>query len=133
VPQVGVTHDPKGQATALVVGSDNKVAVHTLQLRGTSGNQWVVEGGLEDGNRVIVAGVQKVQPGAVVKAVESKTATAAAASPGAIAATPAAAASPAPIAASPAVAASPAPTAANTAAVTGVAQAPSDATVSKTK
>jgi membrane fusion protein (multidrug efflux system) len=133
VPQVGVTHDPKGQATALVVGSDNKVAVHTLQLRGTSGNQWIVEGGLEDGNRVIVAGVQKVQPGAVVKAVESKTATAAAASPGAIAATPAAAASPAPIAASPAAAASPAPTAANAAAVTGVAQAPSDATVSKTK
>jgi len=24
VPQVGVTHDPKGQATALVVGADNK-------------------------------------------------------------------------------------------------------------
>ena len=33
VPQVGVTHDPKGQATALVVGPDNKVAVHPLQLR----------------------------------------------------------------------------------------------------
>ena len=35
VPQVGVTHDPKGQATALVVGADDKVAVRTLQLRGT--------------------------------------------------------------------------------------------------
>src|SRR5258707_11890599 len=34
VPQVGVTHDPKGQATALVVGPDDKVPVHTLQLRG---------------------------------------------------------------------------------------------------
>ena len=34
VPQVGVTHDPKGQATALVVGADNKVAVRTLQLDG---------------------------------------------------------------------------------------------------
>jgi membrane fusion protein, multidrug efflux system len=69
VPQVGVTHDPKGQATALVVGTDDKVAVHTLQLRGTSGDQWIVEGGLEEGDRVIVSGVQKVQPGAVVKAV----------------------------------------------------------------
>ena len=78
VPQVGVTHDPKGQATALVVGADNKVALRTLQLRGTSGDQWIVEGGLEDGDRVIVAGVQKVQPGAVVQAVESQTATAAA-------------------------------------------------------
>ena len=29
VPQVGVTHDPRGQATALVVGADNKVVVRT--------------------------------------------------------------------------------------------------------
>jgi membrane fusion protein (multidrug efflux system) len=78
VPQVGVTHDPKGQATALVVGPDNKVTVRPLKLRGTSGNQWIVEGGLEDGERVIVAGVQKVQPGAVVQAVESQLAIAAA-------------------------------------------------------
>jgi len=78
VPQVGVTHDPKGQATALVVGPDNKVAVRPLQLRGTNGTQWIVEGGLNDGDRVIVAGVQKVQPGMVVQAVESQAATAAA-------------------------------------------------------
>src|SRR6267154_246637 len=79
VPQVGVTHDPAGQATALVVGSDNKVAVHTLQLRGTSGNQWIVEHGLDDGDRVIVAGLQKAQPGALVQAVEAQPADAAAA------------------------------------------------------
>ncbi len=78
VPQVGVTHDPTGHAIALVVGSDNKVAMHTLQLRSTSGNQWIVDGGLNDGDRVIVAGVQKVQPGVVVQPVESQTATAAA-------------------------------------------------------
>jgi len=78
VPQVGVTHDPNGQASALVVGPDDKVTAHTLQLRGTSGDQWIVEGGLDDGDRVIVAGVQKVQPGAVVKAVESQTAASAA-------------------------------------------------------
>jgi membrane fusion protein (multidrug efflux system) len=80
VPQVGVTHDPTGQATALVVGPDNKVVVHTLQLRGTSGDQWIVEGGLDDGDRVIVAGVQKVRPGALVQAVESQPAGAAATS-----------------------------------------------------
>jgi len=79
VPQVGVTHDPTGQATALVVGPDNKVALHTLQLRGTSGNQWIVENGLDDGDRVIVAGLQKVQPGALVQAVEAQPAHAAAA------------------------------------------------------
>ena len=90
VPQVGVTHDPKGQATALVVGAENKVAIHTLQLRGTSGNQWIVEGGLEDGDRIIVAGVQKVQPGMVVKAVDSPKVITIAGAPGSSAATPAA-------------------------------------------
>jgi len=79
VPQVGVTHDPSGKATALVVGSDDKVALHTLQLRGTLGTQWIVESGLNDGDRVVVAGVQKVQPGALVQAVESQTPPAAAA------------------------------------------------------
>ena len=78
VPQAGVTHDPKGQATALVVGPDNKVALRTLQLGGTRGTQWTVESGLNDGDRVIVGGVQKVQPGAVVQAIESQSATAAA-------------------------------------------------------
>jgi len=79
VPQVGVTHDPNGKAIALVVGADDKVAAHTLQLRGTSGDQWIVEGGLDDGDRVIVAGMQKAKPGTAVKAVEAQTATVAAA------------------------------------------------------
>jgi membrane fusion protein (multidrug efflux system) len=81
VPQVGVTHDPQGRATALVVGDDNKVATRTLQLKGTRGDQWIVEGGLTDGDRVIVAGVQKVQPGAVVQASEVAAASAVAAAP----------------------------------------------------
>jgi membrane fusion protein (multidrug efflux system) len=81
VPQVGVTHNPQGQATALVVGTDSKVAVHTLQLRGTSGSQWIVESGLSDGDRIIVAGLQKVQPGAVVQATEAQPTPAAAMSP----------------------------------------------------
>ena len=69
VPQVGVTHDQQGHATALVVGPDNKVALRTLALAGTQGDQWIVESGLENGDRVIVAGVQRAQPGATVQAV----------------------------------------------------------------
>jgi membrane fusion protein (multidrug efflux system) len=71
VPQVGVTHDALGKATALVVGADGKVTLRTLQTTRTSGSDWVVEGGLDDGEKVIVAGVQKVQPGATVRAVEA--------------------------------------------------------------
>jgi membrane fusion protein (multidrug efflux system) len=80
VPQVGVTHDPKGQATAMVVGPDNKAVVRTLSLGGTHGNAWIVTGGLNDGDRVVVTGVQKVKPGALVQAVEAQPASLAATS-----------------------------------------------------
>jgi membrane fusion protein (multidrug efflux system) len=70
VPQTGVSHDAQGQATALVVGPDSKVAARTLKLAGTRGTAWIVESGLSDGDRVIVAGVQKVQPGGAVQATE---------------------------------------------------------------
>ena len=77
VPQVGVTHNPQGQATALVVGADGKVALKTLSLAGTRGDQWIVDNGLQDGERVIVGGVQRVQPGAIVRVAEAAPKTAA--------------------------------------------------------
>jgi membrane fusion protein, multidrug efflux system len=73
VPQVGVTHNPQGQATALVVGPDNKVVLRTIQATRATGDRWVVDSGLNDGDRVMVAGIQKVQPGMLVSAVESQT------------------------------------------------------------
>ena len=76
VPQQGVTHDPSGHATALVVGPDNKVELRTIQATRTLGDQWVVQGGLNEGERVIVAGVQKAQPGILVRAVEAPVKTA---------------------------------------------------------
>jgi membrane fusion protein, multidrug efflux system len=82
VPQAGVTHDPQGRATALVVGPENKVQTRTLQLGNTQNDQWVVESGLDEGDRVIVDGVQRVQPGVTVVATEAGTS-----SPIAIAAT----------------------------------------------
>ena len=80
VPQLGVTHDAKGQATAMVVGPDNKAVVRTLSLGGTRGSDWIVTGGLNDGDRVIVTGVQKVKPGDLVQAVEAQPASLAATS-----------------------------------------------------
>lgn len=67
VPQVGVTRDAAGKANALVVDSHGKVSLRQVQATRTLGTDWVVEGGLEDGERVIVAGMQKVQPGATVR------------------------------------------------------------------
>jgi membrane fusion protein (multidrug efflux system) len=91
VPQVGVTRDPSGKATALVVGPDNKVALRTIQAIRTSGTDWVVDSGLNDGEKVIVAGTQKVKPGAVVTVVEAASAAPPAAPAGSPGSTPVAA------------------------------------------
>ncbi|MDB5908679.1 MAG: efflux transporter periplasmic adaptor subunit [Massilia sp.] len=71
VPIRAVSHNPQGQATTLVVSADNKVAQRTVNTQGTFGESWVVTGGLREGERVIVAGQQKVQPGMLVQAVEA--------------------------------------------------------------
>lgn len=75
VPIPGVTHNPQGQATTLVVGPGNKVVQRTIQTQNTVDGKWVVTGGLNQGELVIVAGVQKVQPGMVVQAVEAQSQT----------------------------------------------------------
>ncbi|KNH09835.1 Membrane fusion protein of RND family multidrug efflux pump [Candidatus Burkholderia brachyanthoides] len=72
VPQIGVTHDQKGQPTALVVDKDNKVELRQLVTSGTYGQNWVVDTGLNAGNRVIVNGVEKAKPGMQVKPVDAK-------------------------------------------------------------
>jgi membrane fusion protein (multidrug efflux system) len=63
VPQRGVTRDSKGQATALVVGPDNRVERRELVADRAIGSSWLVTRGLVEGDRVIVDGVQKVRPG----------------------------------------------------------------------
>lgn len=79
VPIPGVTHNPQGQASTLVVGPDNKVVQRTIQTQNTVDGKWVVTGGLNQGERVIVAGVQKVQPGMLVQALEAQSQTTSAA------------------------------------------------------
>ncbi|WP_110950184.1 efflux RND transporter periplasmic adaptor subunit [Pseudomonas bohemica] len=71
VPQQGVTRDLKGVPTALVVNQDNKVELRTLVANRTSGADWVVEKGLNPGDRVITEGLQYVKPGAEVKVAEA--------------------------------------------------------------
>src|SRR3546814_4402883 len=51
VPQQGVTRDPTGKATALVVGEGNKVEQRTLTTTRTVGDQWLVTDGVRAGDR----------------------------------------------------------------------------------
>jgi membrane fusion protein (multidrug efflux system) len=71
VPIQAVSRTATGQATALVVGADNKLVRRPIQTRNMIGDQWVVTGGLNEGERVVVAGLQKVQAGMRVQAVEA--------------------------------------------------------------
>ncbi|KDB08507.1 efflux transporter, RND family, MFP subunit [Burkholderia sp. lig30] len=116
VPLIGVSHDQKGQPVALVVGADNKVAPRTLTTTGMQGQNWIVEGGLQPGDRVIVQGIDKVRPGATVKTVPAKLAPAPDAASGAAAAAAPAAASAATASSAPASAAAGSPAAGSPAA-----------------
>ena len=81
VPQRAVQMNTNG-AFVLSVNDENKVVPVPIQLGAMSGDQWVVMGGLSEGTRIVVDGVQKAKPGAVVKPVDpASPAVAAASSP----------------------------------------------------
>jgi membrane fusion protein (multidrug efflux system) len=66
VPQRGVTHNQRGEPTAMVVGKDDKVEQRVLTTDRAIGDDWLVTSGLAAGDRVIVEGLQKVRPGVQV-------------------------------------------------------------------
>jgi membrane fusion protein (multidrug efflux system) len=73
VPQEAVTRDRRGEPSALVVNADNVVEKRPIIIMRDHGNQWVVTSGLDAGDRVIVAGLQKTAPGATVSPKEQES------------------------------------------------------------
>lgn len=68
VPQAAVMAGEQGQFV-LIVNAENKVEPRPIETAGMSGPDWLVSGGLQGGEQVIVNGLQKVRPGATVKPV----------------------------------------------------------------
>lgn len=66
VPQVAISRDVKGNALAYVVNDRNTIEERTLTTGRTLGDQWVVESGLQAGERVVVEGLQKIRVGSAV-------------------------------------------------------------------
>jgi membrane fusion protein (multidrug efflux system) len=66
VPQRAVTLQ-MGRQTVFVVDSSNKVLAREVKATGWSGSRWLIASGLRAGERVVVDGVQKIAPGALVK------------------------------------------------------------------
>jgi membrane fusion protein (multidrug efflux system) len=67
VPQQGVSHNEKGDPTVFVVATDNTVALRVLKADRAVGDRWLVSAGLQEGDRVVVEGLQLVRPGAKVQ------------------------------------------------------------------
>ncbi|WP_134680755.1 efflux RND transporter periplasmic adaptor subunit [Paracoccus ravus] len=65
-PQEGVTRDRRGQPIALVVNAENQVEQRPLTILQDMGNNWVVGEGLQEGDRLIVEGLQKIGVGMTV-------------------------------------------------------------------
>lgn len=65
VPQKAV-QEMQGLQSVLTVGSDNKVQARSVVTGDRVDERWVIEQGLKRGDRIIVEGLQKAQPGAVV-------------------------------------------------------------------
>jgi membrane fusion protein (multidrug efflux system) len=68
VPQDAVQRDQQG-AYVLAVGSDGKVLRKNVDAEHNQGANWIVTTGVAPGDKVIVSGIQRAQPGQPVKAV----------------------------------------------------------------
>lgn len=66
VPQGAVLQSPTG-ASLLIVGAGDTVEARAVTLGAWQDDGWVIRSGLKAGEMVIVEGVQKARPGAVVK------------------------------------------------------------------
>ncbi|MCL1635609.1 efflux RND transporter periplasmic adaptor subunit [Luteimonas sp. SX5] len=82
VPQGAVQRDASS-AYVLVVGPDGKVVRKDIVTERSQGTNWVVGKGLAAGDRIVVSGVQRAQPGQPVKAVPYQANAGKAAPPGA--------------------------------------------------
>jgi membrane fusion protein (multidrug efflux system) len=66
VPQEAVIRDRRGRPMAWVVNGAGVIEERALSVIQDRGNAWVVDEGLNPGDRVMVAGFQKTAPGATV-------------------------------------------------------------------
>jgi membrane fusion protein (multidrug efflux system) len=67
IPKRAVMHGAQG-SFVWVVGPGEQIGIRPVGLGAASGNDVVVTTGLAAGDRVVVDGILKVQPGAVVRA-----------------------------------------------------------------
>lgn len=70
IPQMALRRDPRGNASVFLLDDDNKVVTQAVTASRTVGNKWLVTEGLSNNDRLIVDGVQRIQPGVTTDPVE---------------------------------------------------------------
>jgi membrane fusion protein (multidrug efflux system) len=68
IPQRAVLQGPQGPFV-YVVDQDEKIQIRDVAASDWKGDQWLIDRGLNQGDRVVVNGLMKIGPGAPVKAV----------------------------------------------------------------
>ncbi len=69
VPQAAVSRDPRGNATVMLVGPDNKAVRRNIRAERTIGDKWLVTAGVRAGDRVIVEGLSRIREGQDIRPV----------------------------------------------------------------
>lgn len=72
LPQRAVSRNAKGEATARFITADGAAETRVLDIATDIGSNWLVTGGVADGDKLIVDGLQSVQDGTPVTPVEVK-------------------------------------------------------------
>jgi len=65
VPQAAVNQQ-QGSYQVMVIGTDNRAQLRTVQVGPTVGTLWVIAAGLKPGERVVAVGAEKVKEGGLV-------------------------------------------------------------------
>lgn len=72
VPQQALFRDSRGAANVWVVKPDNSVEMRQVEALRTVGNAWLVDSGLQNGERVVTEGIQRMRNGIAVQPVAAK-------------------------------------------------------------
>ncbi|MCX8108311.1 MAG: efflux RND transporter periplasmic adaptor subunit [Verrucomicrobiae bacterium] len=67
IPQQAVSRDHKGNPYVLVVGTNSTAQLKMVQIERAIGDKWLIESGLQPGDKLIVEGLQRLRPGMPVK------------------------------------------------------------------
>ncbi|WP_416307230.1 efflux RND transporter periplasmic adaptor subunit [Neptunicella sp. SCSIO 80796] len=71
VPQKAVQFDHSGSAYVFVLGAEQKVEQRNIKIDRAFDKSWLVTDGLDEGDQVIVTGLQKIAPGMKVQPAQS--------------------------------------------------------------